>query len=334
MRGDECFESDRIRVGVAFSQGQQSCMQDRFSVDLDEDHPSQSGIDFVGISDGMGCHGETIALFVAANINDLVRTAYRGDCAVAGQRSGSNLRGSLWTISQCPSRPTAKSLWQRNRPRQFLEAIEEGCLNLDEKLREVALGMDCTGQIFNSAGATFCGMWTGNLQTYCCNVGDCRIIMSYRGTAVAITEDHCPSHPTEKERIRKAGGLVANNQINGILSASRAFGLFSFKSNVFDKRLKQCVIAQPDIYVLDPDVNVDFIILASSGLWKMLTNQQAVDFVCSNLRNNLPLNVIASLLMDFCEESPDNLTCAIVSLRTIKPCLAKLIRRPVRTIRS
>ena len=41
---------------------------------------------------------------------------------------------------------------------------------------------------------------------YCANAGDSRTVISEKGKAVDLSEDHKPSLPKEAERIEKAGG--------------------------------------------------------------------------------------------------------------------------------
>lgn len=56
------------------------------------------------------------------------------------------------------------------------------------------------------------------------NVGDCRAVLCRGGSAVAITQDHTPSVPSEAARVEAAGGFVSRGRVNGILGVSRSFG--------------------------------------------------------------------------------------------------------------
>eukprot|EP00924_Labyrinthula_sp_SR-Ha-C_P010869 maker-scaffold_47-snap-gene-0.52-mRNA-1 protein AED:0.13 eAED:0.13 QI:1914/1/1/1/0.5/0.4/5/240/675 len=56
-------------------------------------------------------------------------------------------------------------------------------------------------------------------------LGDSRIILSRKGEAVQLTEDHVCSRDDEKKRIRSNGGQVThNNRLNGNTIVSRGFG--------------------------------------------------------------------------------------------------------------
>nr|GEU49540.1 probable protein phosphatase 2C 9 [Tanacetum cinerariifolium] len=103
------------------------------------------------------------------------------------------------------------------------------------------------------------------------NVGDSRAVLSKRGKAIQMSVDHEPN--TERASIENRGGFVSNMpgdvaRVNGQLAVSRAFG---------NKNLKSHLRSDPDISNEDIDANTEILILASDGVWKVLTNQEAVD---------------------------------------------------------
>lgn len=86
-----------------------------------------------------------------------------------------------------------------------------------------------------------------------------------------MSTDHEPN--TERGSIENRGGFVSNMpgdvaRVNGQLAVSRAFG---------DKNLKTHLRSDPDIKNADIDSDSDILILASDGLWKVMSNQEAVD---------------------------------------------------------
>ncbi|XP_022876425.1 probable protein phosphatase 2C 10 isoform X1 [Olea europaea var. sylvestris] len=105
------------------------------------------------------------------------------------------------------------------------------------------------------------------------NVGDSRAVLSRNGQAIQLSIDHEPN--TERGSIENRGGFVSNMpgdvaRVDGQLAVSRAFG---------DKNLKPHLRSDPDITDADIDEDSDFLILASDGLWKVMSNQEAVDLV-------------------------------------------------------
>jgi protein phosphatase 1L len=108
------------------------------------------------------------------------------------------------------------------------------------------------------------------------NIGDSRAVVYERGCANQLTVDHEPH--TERRRIEKKGGFVTKlpgdvPRVNGQLAVARAFG---------DQSLKAHLSSEPDVrhVPIDP-TTIEFVILASDGLWKVMKNQEAVDLVKS-----------------------------------------------------
>ncbi|XVF18802.1 hypothetical protein REPUB_Repub11eG0054600 [Reevesia pubescens] len=105
------------------------------------------------------------------------------------------------------------------------------------------------------------------------NVGDSRAVISKNGEAKQLSVDHEPT--TEKESIENRGGFVSNfpgdvARVDGQLAVARAFG---------DKSLKKHLSSEPDVTVEMIDDDTELIILASDGLWKVMSNQEAVDAI-------------------------------------------------------
>ncbi|WOG98627.1 hypothetical protein DCAR_0417971 [Daucus carota subsp. sativus] len=105
------------------------------------------------------------------------------------------------------------------------------------------------------------------------NVGDSRAVICKNGVAKQLSVDHEP----EKERscIEDRGGFVTKfpgdvPRVDGQLAVSRAFG---------DKSLKEHLSSEPDVMVENIDDDTEFIILASDGIWKVMTNQESVDCI-------------------------------------------------------
>ncbi|XP_062090437.1 probable protein phosphatase 2C 39 isoform X2 [Humulus lupulus] len=105
------------------------------------------------------------------------------------------------------------------------------------------------------------------------NVGDSRAVICKNGKAKQLSIDHEPS--AEREHIENRGGFVSNfpgdvPRVDGQLAVARAFG---------DKSLKMHLSSEPDVTVELIDDETELIILASDGLWKVMTNQEAVDLI-------------------------------------------------------
>lgn len=118
------------------------------------------------------------------------------------------------------------------------------------------------------------------------NVGDCRAVLSRKGLAIPLCKDHKPFWPDEKRRIEMVNKEQGTNwKIHydagdwriGDLSVSRSFGDLDnipFVSNT------------PDVFRYRLRVDDEFIIIACDGLWDVLQNHEAVNFVRDHLNNN------------------------------------------------
>jgi serine/threonine protein phosphatase PrpC len=90
------------------------------------------------------------------------------------------------------------------------------------------------GKIFNetnSAGCTANVVLITKTEIYCANAGDSRSVLSRKGKAKELSQDHKPTLPNEKRRIERANGFVEDSRTNGVLAMSRSIGDFEYKSN-------------------------------------------------------------------------------------------------------
>ncbi|KAI6687782.1 hypothetical protein NL676_024610 [Syzygium grande] len=139
------------------------------------------------------------------------------------------------------------------------------------------------------------------------NVGDSRAVLSRGGRALQMSIDHEPS--TERGSIEHRGGFVSNMpgdvpRVNGQLAVSRAFG---------DKSLKSHLRSDPDVRIVNVDVNMDVLILASDGLWKVMNNQEAVD-IARRIKD--PEKAAKELAAEALRrDSRDDISCVVVRFR-------------------
>ncbi|CAG7872079.1 unnamed protein product [Brassica rapa] len=162
------------------------------------------------------------------------------------------------------------------------------------------------------------------------NVGDSRAVICRAGTAFAVSRDHKPDQSDERERIENAGGFVmwaGTWRVGGVLAVSRSFG---------DRLLKEYVIADPEIQVHmmtslsyqlyytstcvqsvmsslqeeKIDDSLEFLILASDGLWDVFSNEEAVEVV-KEVED--PEESTKKLVGEAIKRgSADNITCVVV----------------------
>ncbi len=145
-------------------------------------------------------------------------------------------------------------------------------------------------------------------------VGDSRAVLEKNGTVGFATQDHKPDSKDEQDRIKKAGGTIQKHgvwRING-LAVSRSIG---------DRRLKEMgkdqIIAIPEYATMQLDADNHFLILASDGLWDVVSNQTAIDFVKKEFTTTSDLSAIATDLQNEAikQGSEDNITICIIKLK-------------------
>ncbi|XP_027189832.1 probable protein phosphatase 2C 11 isoform X2 [Cicer arietinum] len=121
--------------------------------------------------------------------------------------------------------------------------------------------------------------------------------------SVPLSVDHKPDRSDERQRIEQAGGFIiwaGTWRVGGVLAVSRAFG---------DKLLKPYVVADPEIQEEEIE-GVDFIIIASDGLWNVISNKEAVSLV----QTITDAEVASRELIKeaYTRGSSDNITCVVV----------------------
>lgn len=122
---------------------------------------------------------------------------------------------------------------------------------------------------------------------YVANLGDsravlCRSEMQEDGRrkflTLALSKEHNPTIYEERMRIQRAGGIVRDGRVLGVLEVSRSIG---------DGQYKRCgVISTPDLRRCQLSVNDRFILLACDGLFKVFTAEEAVHYVLTVLQED------------------------------------------------
>ncbi|TVU03227.1 hypothetical protein EJB05_51258 [Eragrostis curvula] len=136
------------------------------------------------------------------------------------------------------------------------------------------------------------------------NVGDSRAVISKAGKAIPLSVDHKPNRSDEQKRIENAGGVVTWSgtwRVGGILAMSRAFG---------NRLLKKFVVADPEIQEQKIDGELEFLILASDGLWDVVSNEHAVAFVKGEDGPEAAAQKLTEIALR--RGSTDNITCIVV----------------------
>lgn len=159
------------------------------------------------------------------------------------------------------------------------------------------------------------------------NIGDCRAVLSRNSSAVDLSRDHKPNDPYEKARIESVGGVVIWDgirerngepvpgtgvyRVNGRLSLSRAIG---------DRAERPAVSADPEITIITMTQDDEFVVVATDGLWDVLSSADVVALVHSLMESDgVEGDQIVQLLVEEAlrRGSNDNITVIIIWLKPL-----------------
>lgn len=181
------------------------------------------------------------------------------------------------------------------------EAMTSAYLKTDEQIGEARLGFNC------GTTAVTCLVRPEEDQryVYTSNVGDSRAVISHNGKAFRLSRDHKASDPEEARRIEAAGAFVLNKRVNGVLAVSRALGHSAEKA---------FLIGTPFTSKTMLDKDDEFLILACDGVWDVMGDQDAVDFVRDKLKEGMSASEASSALVSQSKArcSRDNLSVIVV----------------------
>uniref|UniRef100_UPI00109F34B3 pyruvate dehydrogenase [acetyl-transferring]-phosphatase 2, mitochondrial isoform X2 n=1 Tax=Podarcis muralis TaxID=64176 RepID=UPI00109F34B3 len=167
------------------------------------------------------------------------------------------------------------------------------------------------------SGATACVAHIDSVNLHVANTGDCRAILGVQNkdgmwSALPLTQDHNAFNKLEALRLKsehpasEEDTVIVNNRLLGVLMPSRAFGDVRFK---WSQELQQSVLGNgcntealniyeyappnyhtPPYLTAEPEVTYHkirkqdkFLVIASDGLWDMLSNEEVVKLVATHL---------------------------------------------------
>ena len=201
-------------------------------------------------------------------------------------------------------------------PESIEKAIKAGFLRLDNEIVHESVKKVTKAQSKNVAAELLAPALSGscallsfydsrsNLLRVACT-GDSRAVLGRRGpngkwTATPLSEDQTGGTPSEEERLRREHPgepyVVKNGRILGGLEPSRAFGDAHYKwspqthaemGKLYFSRRPSSLFKSPPYVTAEPIITTtkiepakgDFVVMATDGLWEMLTNEEVVGLV-------------------------------------------------------
>ncbi|KAM7525867.1 hypothetical protein LguiA_015769 [Lonicera macranthoides] len=193
----------------------------------------------------------------------------------------------------------------------FAEMDKEVNGDHDGNKGEAASGME--------VGSTAVVVMVGKEEVVVANCGDSRAVLCCGGVALPLSIDHKPDRPDETERVEAAGGRIIN------WNGSRVCGLLATSRSIGDQHLRPYVISEPEVTVTKRTGADEFLIIATDGLWDMVSNKVACDFVRDYFNGQIRKSVsvqsrarkAATMLAELAmaKGSADNISVIIVELK-------------------
>ena len=142
-------------------------------------------------------------------------------------------------------------------------------------------------------------------KIYCANVGDTKAYIIYDKTYKQISNDHKCTNEDERKRINEIGGKIIKNRVMGQLILTRTLG---------DLYVKQFgVINTPDINVYDINDTINYVIIASDGVWDVVDLDTITNMGKEGKNVGEFCKDIVKLALN--KGTKDNVSCIVISFK-------------------
>ncbi|ESW08805.1 hypothetical protein PHAVU_009G076300 [Phaseolus vulgaris] len=227
---------------------------------------------FCGVFDGHGRNGHVVSKIVNSRLCSLILNQKK----VHAKIEKTNTLDNVDEVEDDSSAPLNKNF------EEWKEAILDGFRVMDKEVK-LQENLDCS-----CSGTTAVVIIRQGEDLVMANLGDSRAILGTISDgeimAIQLTTDMKPGLPCEAERIKSCNGRVfalkeephiqrvwLPNENSPGLAMSRAFGDFVLKDHG--------IIAIPDISHRTLTSSDQFIVLASDGVWDVLSNKEVSSIV-------------------------------------------------------
>ena len=192
-------------------------------------------------------------------------------------------------------------------PNAIKELLTRSIMKYDVELKKIIE--------FPNLGSTISGVLITPDNFYIINLGNSKVILCRDQKAYFQTLNHDLKIKNERDRILEAGGRISSNFINGRLSVTRSLGNFDMKQSKLLSQGSQIISAEPEITIIPRMRNSDdFIIIATNGINKILSNDDLVNFVRQRIPVKNSIGDVCNEVINYClhKKSIENLTLTIV----------------------
>ncbi|KAK7273143.1 hypothetical protein RIF29_14189 [Crotalaria pallida] len=311
LKGSSSFDY-KVVPGRMFLNGSSDvaslyCKQGKKGINQDamlvwEDFGSKEGTIFCGVFDGHGPYGHRVAkrvrdsfplkLIAQWDLHHKNKDGHSDHSSAAGSYNSEN------GFRLVDEKPSDNELDGASTILTLRESFLKACKFMDKELK-LHPDIDCF-----CSGTTAVTLIKQGQDLVIGNVGDSRAVLGTRDhndslMAVQLTIDLKPNLPREEERIKLRRGRVfslpnepdvsrvwlPNSDFPG-LAMARAFGDFCLKD--FG------LIAVPDVSHHRLTEKDEFVVLATDGIWDVLSNEEVVDIVASSAQSSAARTLVES----------------------------------------
>jgi len=131
------------------------------------------------------------------------------------------------------------------------------------------------------SGTTACTVLISGRKMYVANAGDSMAVLCRGTEAIALNKMHLASDEKEREDIESRGGFVkltkdGKLRTAGVVQVSRAIG---------DRKIARYLTSEPEIYEYLLKPGDEFLVVATDGLWDVLSPQRTVDILNNTVKH-------------------------------------------------
>ncbi|KAL3369305.1 hypothetical protein AABB24_009905 [Solanum stoloniferum] len=289
------IEPDLPKFGATSVCGRRRDMEDAVAIHpsfCKENSESSSNLHFFGVYDGHGC--SHVAMKCKDRMHEIVKNEVEKE----------------------------ETPWKEAMIQSF-SLMDKEVVNYSGALRSSTSSSNCRCELQTpqcDAGSTAVVAVVTPDKIIVSNCGDSRAVLCRNGVAIPLSVDHKPDRPDELNRIQEAGGRVIywdGARVLGVLAMSRAIG---------DNYLKPYVISEPEVTITDRTNEDECLILASDGLWDVVSNETACGVARMCLQSRRPPSPAGSpgndITVTGAGESSDK-ACSDASILLTKLALAR-----------
>ncbi|KAI3945294.1 hypothetical protein MKX01_035055 [Papaver californicum] len=194
-------------------------------------------------------------------------------------------------------------------------AFSSGFERADNEVAEESVAPEIVGSTAVVVALSGCQIITSNC-------GDSRAVLCRGTQTISLSIDHKPDREDELARIEGAGGRVIS------WNGARVFGVLAMSRSIGDRYMRPWIIPVPEVTFTTRSEEDECLIIASDGLWDVISNDEAGEVArnllrrrrrstMSDIASHSAAQAVADHLTDLAsrKNSSDNISVIVVDLK-------------------